>query len=147
MSGNLHPAAPGVLHPPTTGTSRIPATATGGPHESWKYPDRVNRLPSRPLTVTTESVPLRNGQSGTITYHGGRIASIHAYGMVINHGLLGGRTIVSERDGRRLVSVGRNRGFVERGYKLRNPAGAIALVFHEVERRLCPFDQVRSCRE
>jgi hypothetical protein len=45
---------------------------------------------------------------------------IHANGMMIHHGLRGGRVIVSERNGRTIVNTGRRGGYVQRPYLTRN---------------------------
>jgi len=50
------------------------------------------------------------------THANGRVASIHANGMEINHGMRGGRTIRSERNGHMIVNEGRRGGYVQRPY-------------------------------
>jgi len=62
------------------------------------------------------SLTTHNGASARFD-SGGHVSTIHSGGMTINHGGRGGRTIVTERaDHSRLVSMGRNRGYSERGY-------------------------------
>ena len=46
--------------------------------------------------------------------------TIHANGMTIDHGLRGGRTIVSERNGRTIVNTGALGGYLQRPYLTRN---------------------------
>jgi hypothetical protein len=48
------------------------------------------------------------------------VATIHAKGMMIEQGLHGGRTIMSERNGRIIVSTGLGVGYVQRLYLTRN---------------------------
>jgi hypothetical protein len=55
------------------------------------------------------------------TYHAhGQLSSIRAPGIQISHGLRGERTIVTESNGRRLVSMGPHRGYLEHPYMNRN---------------------------
>ena len=61
-----------------------------------------------------------SGHPASATFRpGGQVASIYANGMTINHGLRGGRTIVSERNGRAIVNTGRGGGYVQRPYMSR----------------------------
>ncbi|MBZ5704185.1 MAG: hypothetical protein LAN63_02440 [Acidobacteriia bacterium] len=50
----------------------------------------------------------------------GRVRTIQTKGMVINHGLHGRSMVVTERNGHRLVSMGRRGGYLERPYLRRN---------------------------
>lgn len=64
-------------------------------------------------------VRLPDGRAAT--YHpDGRIRSVQTPAIRIDRGLRGDRRIESNRNGQRLVSEGRNRGFVERPYTNRN---------------------------
>jgi len=66
---------------------------------------------------TTRTFTDRSGHPASATFRpGGRVATIHANGMTINHGLHGGRMIVSEHNGRRVVNMGPHGGYVERPY-------------------------------
>jgi hypothetical protein len=66
---------------------------------------------------TTKTFTDRSGHPASATFRpGGRVATIHANGMTINHGLRGGRTIVAERNGRTIVSTGSRGGYVQRPY-------------------------------
>jgi hypothetical protein len=62
-----------------------------------------------------------SGHPASATFRpGGQVAWIHANGMTIDHGLRGGRTIVSERNGLTIVSTGAHGGYVQRPYLTRN---------------------------
>ena len=67
--------------------------------------------------TTTRTFTDHSGHPASATFRpGGRVATIHAKGMTINHGIHGGRTIVAERNGRTIVSTGRSGGYVQRPY-------------------------------
>lgn len=96
----------------TSGTNRGggPNTAKGGNAGGTKS---VNRpAPGR-------QVALKGGGSATIRPNG-QIRSINRNGMQINHGLNGSRRIESTRNGARIVSTGKNSGYVQRAYVTRN---------------------------
>ena len=63
-------------------------------------------------------VSLRGGGSASIRPNG-QIRSVNRNGMQINRGMHGGRTIVSSRNGVRVVGVGRRGGYVQRAYVVR----------------------------
>lgn len=72
----------------------------------------VNRpLPGR-------QVSLRGGGSAVMRPNG-QIRSINHNGMQINHGINGNRTVVSYHNGARIVTTGRNSGYVQRAYVTR----------------------------
>ena len=72
----------------------------------------VNRpLPGR-------QVSLRGGGSAVVRPNG-QIRSINRNGMQINHGINGSRTVVSYHNGARVVTTGRNSGYVQRAYVTR----------------------------
>src|SRR5579863_6944434 len=69
----------------------------------------------------TKTFTDRSGRAASATFRpNGRVATIHANGMTINHGLRGERTIVSEHNGRTIVSTGGHDGYVQRPYFTRN---------------------------
>jgi hypothetical protein len=74
----------------------------------------ANRAP-RYLPPGGRVKPLPNGGHMVLDRRG-RMRSIRANGMTIHRGFRGGRTIETERNGRRLVSLGRRRGYMERPY-------------------------------
>jgi hypothetical protein len=71
---------------------------------------------NRPLPG--RQVSLRGGGTANIRPNG-QIRSINRNGMQINRGLNGSRTIVSNRNGARVVTTGRNSGYVQRAYVTR----------------------------
>jgi hypothetical protein len=69
----------------------------------------------------TQAVRLRGGKVATVRFRrNGRVATIRANGMTIKQPLRGPRTVIGKRNGRTLVSTGRNRGYVQRPYLVRN---------------------------
>ncbi len=61
------------------------------------------------------NVSLKGGGSASIRSNG-QIRSVDRGGMHIDHGVHGGRTVVSEHNGVRVVSTGRSGGYVQRAY-------------------------------
>jgi len=66
--------------------------------------------------TTTRQVTTRSGAKVTASYRGGNVRSIQAHNMRIDHGVRGGRHVVTERNGRRVVGMGHGRGYSERAY-------------------------------
>ena len=64
------------------------------------------------------NVSLRGGGTASIRPNG-QIRTINRNGMVIHNNLRGGRTIVTQRNGVRVVSTGRGYGYVQRSYVVR----------------------------
>jgi hypothetical protein len=64
-------------------------------------------------------VSLKGGGTASIRPNG-QIRSINRNGMQINHGLNGSRRIESTHNGARVVSTGKNSGYVQRNYVTRN---------------------------
>jgi hypothetical protein len=64
------------------------------------------------------TVTLKGGGSASFRPNG-QVRAIHRDGMRIQHNLRGGRTIVTERSGVRIVTRGRGRGYVQRAYVTR----------------------------
>jgi len=71
---------------------------------------------NRPLAG--RQVSLRGGGTANLRPNG-QIRSINRNGMQINHGLNGSRSVVSNRNGARIVTTGRNSGYVQRAYVTR----------------------------
>ena len=69
-------------------------------------------------TPPGRQVSLRGGGSANIRPNG-QIRSVNRNGMHIEHGMHGGRTVVSTHNGARVVSVGRRGGYVQRAYVTR----------------------------
>jgi hypothetical protein len=84
----------------STGSDRSRGTATAHP---------------RPST-TTHEFRSATGQRVEARYRDGHVRSIQAPSMRIDHGLRGDRRIVTERNGRRIVTVGPHMGYSQRSY-------------------------------
>jgi len=69
-------------------------------------------------TPPGHQVSLRGGGTAHIRPNG-QIRSVNRNGMHIEHGMHGGRTVVSTRNGVRVVSVGHRGGYVQRAYVVR----------------------------
>ena len=124
-TGGTHAATgsrPGAAAGHTTTGSR-PGTAaghttTGGrPGAAGGRPATASRSNVGSRTPPGRNVSLRGGGSASIRPNGS-IRSINRNGMQINHGLHGGRTVVSERNGARIVTRGHG-GYVQRAYVTR----------------------------
>jgi len=70
-------------------------------------------------TPPGHQVSLHGGGTAHIRPNG-QIRSINRNGMQIQHGLHGGRTVVSTHNGARVVTTGRHGGYVQRNYVSRN---------------------------
>ena len=66
-------------------------------------------------TAPGRQVALRGGGSANIRSNG-QIRSVDRNGMHIEHGIHGGRTVVSTHNGARVVTTGRRGGYVQRAY-------------------------------
>ena len=81
-----------------------------------------NRMAGRPNAINRplpgRQVSLRGGGSAVIRPNG-QIRTISRNGMQINRGMNGSRTIVSTHNGARVVTTGRNAGYVQRNYVTR----------------------------
>jgi len=98
---------------PTTNTHG--ATNMGkGPAGTTHAAGNVNHAAMN-RTPPGKSVTLKGGGTASIRPNG-QIRAINRNGMQIQHGLHGGRTIVSTRNGARVVTVGRRGGYVQRAY-------------------------------
>ena len=81
----------------------------GNGNNARNFARPVNRpLPGRQVT-------LRGGGSAVIRPNG-QIRTINRNGMQINRGINGSRTVVSTHNGARIVTTGRNSGYVQRAY-------------------------------
>jgi hypothetical protein len=84
--------------------------ARGGPNNRAGNTRVAARKPDRVVHVGNKTVAYRPD---------GKVRTIQTRGMVIHNGVHG-RTIVTERNGHRIVSMGRGRGYMERPYLRRN---------------------------
>jgi len=112
-----------------TNTNTRPGTANG--HTAGNMPGQTGNAmgnaahngpaghvtPNR--TPPGRQVSLRGGGTASVRPNG-QIRSINRNGMQIQHGLHGGRTVVSTHNGARLVTTGRSGGYVQRNYVVRN---------------------------
>lgn len=94
-------STPSHTSTPAGHTATPTRSATGGSH-----------------TPPGRTVSLKGGGSASIRPNG-QIRSINRNGMQINHGLHGGRSIVSTHNGARIVTTGRHGGYVQRSYVTR----------------------------
>lgn len=107
--------------PGNTGNSRGPMGNGHGPmgngnaNVNSRMPTHTNNV-NRPLPG--RQVSLRSGGSAVIRPNG-QIRSINRNGMQINRGVNGSRTVVSYHNGARIVTTGRNSGYVQRPYVTR----------------------------
>jgi hypothetical protein len=114
-----------------------PATHSAAPNNGRTTPNNAGSMNnghttnapnnSRPGGTTTNGtnrsmpgrqVALKGGGSASIRPNG-QIRSINRNGMQIQHGLSGSRTVVSTHNGARVVTTGRNGGYVQRAYVVR----------------------------
>jgi len=93
------------------GTSAGHATANAGRGTVAGHSNVSHSAPGR-------QVSLRGGGSAHIRPNG-QIRSFNRNSMHVEHNLHGGRTIVRERNGARIVSTGRRGGYVQRAYVTR----------------------------
>ncbi|MGC2821218.1 MAG: hypothetical protein WA198_16125, partial [Candidatus Sulfotelmatobacter sp.] len=112
-----------------TGTAGRSNTTAGRGNTAGK-PGTVGKggAPGRPGGATRAStsrtppgrtVALKGGGHASIRPNG-QIRSVDRNGMHIEHGMHGGRTVVSEHNGARVVTTGRHGGYVQRPYAVRN---------------------------
>ena len=107
FNGNSRPGMPGH-NGPANGHGNFNARNGNG---------SFNRPGNRPLPG--RNVSLRGGGSASIRPNG-QIRSINRNGMQINKGMNGSRRVESVHNGARIVSTGRNSGYVQRNYVTRN---------------------------
>ena len=100
----------------------VPGGRPGGMNNNMRGPAGNNRMNARSNVnrpLPGRQVSLRGGGSAVIRPNG-QIRSINRNGMQINRGMNGSRTIVSTHNGARVVTTGRNAGYVQRNYVTRN---------------------------
>jgi hypothetical protein len=108
-------ARPGTTGKPGT-AGKTNAGTTGKPGTAGR-PATVGRSAGR--TPPGRTVALKGGGRANIRPNG-QIRSVDRNGMHIEHGMHGGRTVVSEHNGARVVTTGRHGGYVQRPYAVRN---------------------------
>src|SRR4029077_19772678 len=104
---------------PAAGTAGKTGTATTGKSGAGgKTGNTAMSKTAASRTPPGRQVSLRGGGQAHIRPNG-QIRSVNRNGMHIEHGMHGGRTVVSSRNGVRVVSVGRRGGYVQRAYVVR----------------------------
>jgi len=122
---------------PSTATSHTTTPSRGNttPGRAASTPSRGNAGAGRPAggarpgaaasrgnvgshTPPGRSVSLKGGGHANIRPNGS-VRSVDRNGMHIEHGIHGGRTVVTERNGARIVTVGHGGGYVQRAYVTR----------------------------
>jgi hypothetical protein len=123
-------AGPGTTRPGTTsvrngtgtanrnGTRAGTGSATGRPGGNMGRPGNGNMARNASRPAPGRQVSLRGGGTASIRPNG-QIRSINRNGMHIEHGLNGSRRIESTHNGARIVTTGRNSGYVQRAYVTR----------------------------
>jgi len=88
-----------------------------------------NRAGARNYTPPGRTVSLRSGGSASLRPNG-QIRSINRNGMQIQHNVRGGRTVITERNGARVVTTGRSTGYVQRSYMTRGGASYYSRTYY-----------------
>src|SRR5439155_1282022 len=101
---------------PAPPANRGPAqnSAQGRPHNAANTTHGPNAAHGAP--TTTREIPPRSGASVQASYKGGHVRTIQAHNMKIEHSAHGQRRIEAVHNGRRVVSMGGRRGYMERPY-------------------------------
>ncbi len=107
-TGSNRPGATAAGHNTTGGRPSTPAAGHGA---------TASRTNVGSHTPPGRTVSLKVGATASVRPNG-QIRSINRNGMQINHGVRGGRTVVSERNGARIVTRGHG-GYVQRAYVTR----------------------------
>ncbi len=101
-----------------TGKTNSPANRPGGGSTNGNRGNaNVSRSKTTPAGMQQRS--LKGGGTAAVRKDGS-VRSINRNGMQIQHGLHGGRTVVSTHNGARVVTNGRHGGYVQRNYVSRN---------------------------
>jgi len=77
---------------------------------------RTTTAAHRGPPTTTREIKTRSGASVQASYKGGHVRTIQAHNMKIEHSAHGQRRIETVHNGRRVVSMGGRRGYMERPY-------------------------------
>jgi hypothetical protein len=112
---------PGIAGRPGTTANRGNTAAKPGTPAKGATPGKTG-TPTRTAANRTppgRTVALKGGGRASIRPNG-QIRSVDRNGMHIEHGMHGGRTVVSEHNGARVVTTGRHGGYVQRPYVVRN---------------------------
>jgi hypothetical protein len=103
-------------HTATAGHSTVGGHSTAGGHTAMTGHSSPGGHTTTGHTPTgVRNVSLKGGGRASVRSNG-QIRSVDRGGMHINHGINGGRTVVSEHNGVRVVNTGRGGGYVQRAY-------------------------------
>ena len=119
--GNAGKSGPGGAAKPGAATNGRPGTAMNakpGVNANAGKPGGMSKTAMN-RTPPGRQVALKGGGTAHIRPNG-QIRSVNRNGMQIQHGLHGGRTVVSTHNGARVVTTGKHAGYVQRAYVTRN---------------------------
>jgi len=102
-----------------TGTGKPAAAVTGKSGTTGRPGGATVSKAAASHTPPGKTVSLKGGGTASIRPNG-QIRSINRNGMQIQHGLHGGRTVVSTHNGAKVVTTGKHAGYVQRAYVTRN---------------------------
>ena len=94
------------------------ANRSGNPGGNRPSRTEGDRVGAGSHTPPGRTVSLRGGGSASLRSNG-QVRSINRNGMHIQRNVRGGRTVVTERNGARIVTTGRSAGYVQRSYVTR----------------------------
>jgi hypothetical protein len=127
-TNNSRPGTTNNGRPGTTNNNRPGATNTGKTNSPANRPGgasangsrgNANVAHAKTTPAGMQQKSLKGGGTAAIRKDGS-VRSINRNGMQIQHGLHGGRTVVSTHNGARVVTTGRHGGYVQRNYVSRN---------------------------
>jgi len=118
-TNNSRPGTTNNSKPGTTNNSRPGTTNNNRPggNNGGKSTANVSHPKTTPAGLHQQN--LKGGGTAAVRKDGS-VRSINRNGMQIQHGLHGGRTVVSNHNGARVVTTGRHGGYVQRNYVSRN---------------------------
>jgi len=105
------PGAPASAKPGPANTSRPANTSVAGRTAPGTHPGGAGTSVAGSRTPAKQ-VSLRGGGTAQVGSNG-QIHSVNRNGMQIQHNLHGGRTTVSQQNGKKVVSTGKNNGYVQ----------------------------------
>jgi hypothetical protein len=100
----------------TRGTVASRGTNAAGANAHASNASRTTTAAHRGPPTTTREIKTRSGASVKASYKGGHVRTIQAHNMKIEHSAHGQRRIETVHNGRRVVSTGGHRGYMERPY-------------------------------
>src|SRR5439155_1059200 len=106
------PAAPSASKRAPAAQRPAPPANRGPALNAARTPTAAHRGPP----ATTREIKTRSGASVQARYKGGHVRTVQAHNMKIEHSAHGQRRIETVHNGRRVVSMGGRRGYMERPY-------------------------------